>query len=122
MYYAIEKLKTSMLNSTHQLQKLLHLSVVIEASIIGITMTVPLSFVGIMIIFPIPYGSYIVYIAFILMSFQTSLSALAQFYFIKPFKKCAMDVVQRVLKIFFCKKLNNSNVWVVKFSVHANQI
>jgi hypothetical protein len=55
MYYAIKKLKTSMSTSTHQLQKLLHLSIVIEASIIGITITVPLSFVGIMIIFPIPY-------------------------------------------------------------------
>lgn len=108
---AIEKLKANMTTRTHQLQKLIFVSVVMECMIVASTMTIPLTISGIMLIFPVPYGHFVCNIVFIFMSFQTTCGTVAQFYFIKPFRSSAKRVFFGILN--FCQKvrLNRINAW-----------
>uniref|UniRef100_A0A914CFK7 G protein-coupled receptor n=1 Tax=Acrobeloides nanus TaxID=290746 RepID=A0A914CFK7_9BILA len=96
---AIKQLKIEVTQDTYRLQRMLYLSVVIESLITVLTIVLPLEIFAIVIIFSIPYGSYVTHVLLIFMGFYTSLSAIAHFYFIKPFRKCALNVFNIVVRI-----------------------
>uniref|UniRef100_A0A914D787 G protein-coupled receptor n=1 Tax=Acrobeloides nanus TaxID=290746 RepID=A0A914D787_9BILA len=56
---AIKQMKIEITQHTHHLQRMLYLSVVIETLITALTITLPLEIFAILIIFSIPYGSYV---------------------------------------------------------------
>lgn len=118
MYKAIKEMRTTVSTDTHRLQTILHLSVVIEFTLCVITMSFPIMISAFMVIFSIPYGSHVVCITLILMSFQTIFSASAQCYFIRPFKKCAQQMIFFLLKKL-CKK--NPNIVVATKFLEAPQ-
>src|SRR3569623_135695 len=114
MHRIINKMKGSVQKKTLRLQKMLHLSVVIEFLIISITINIPFTVVVLITEFPMPYGSYVVNLLLTLCSFQTTLSAIAQCYFITPFKQFVLDLFY----LCICKK--KMNVIVIKVTVIAN--
>jgi hypothetical protein len=88
LYRNVQNLRASVLKTTYQMQKMLFLSVLVEDIITDLTTSLPLAIVSIILSFPIPYASHCTYIFFILMSFHTCCTVLAQCYFIRPFRKC----------------------------------
>jgi hypothetical protein len=119
LYRNVQNLRASVLKTTYQMQKMLFLSVLVEDIISDLTTSLPLAIVGIILSFPIPYASHCTYILFILMSFHTFCTVLAQCYFIRPFRKCISSILSSVRK-FICRDINifNSNnaIWAIRSS------
>ena len=112
---AIKQLKIKVTQHTYHLQRMLYLSVIIETLITDLTFVLPLGIFAIMIIFSIPYGSYVTHVSFIFIGFYTSLSVIAHVYFIKPFRKCAQNVFNVVVR--FCIKRRDQVVFYKRSTV-----
>uniref|UniRef100_A0A914E7V3 G protein-coupled receptor n=1 Tax=Acrobeloides nanus TaxID=290746 RepID=A0A914E7V3_9BILA len=61
---AIKQMKIKITQHTYHLQRMLYLSVVIE-SLTVLTIVLPMAIYAIMVIFAIPYGSYVTHVLFI---------------------------------------------------------
>uniref|UniRef100_A0A914D1U3 Uncharacterized protein n=1 Tax=Acrobeloides nanus TaxID=290746 RepID=A0A914D1U3_9BILA len=89
---------------------MLFLSTLIESTVTGFLICLPMLVTDLAIMFPIPYGSHIAYIMFTAMSFQTLVSSILQAYFIKPFKKAALELIfVKVIRNLICKKGSSSS-------------
>jgi hypothetical protein len=118
MYFAIKMMKKKLTKDTYRLQKVLHLSVVLEFGLCTISMALPLTLVVVLLAFPIPYGSCFIYTFFMLASFQTSLSTIAQCYFIRPFRRCVKNILLRAFKVCFKEGTQTTIVvWATKNSL-----
>jgi hypothetical protein len=121
----IRKLKSTVSGSVHRLQRTLFISALMESILDQLFIAWPLFIVDLMIIFPIPYGSYYCYIFYITMSFQTTISAILQCYFIRPFK----EAVKALLFKFFLKNTSKTvqvvtvqKIWNVNKMVTVQKI
>jgi hypothetical protein len=87
----------------HRLQRMMFISVLIEAFAFQLFIAWPLIIAFLIAMLSIPYGSYFAYILFIAMSFQTTISVITQFYFIRPFREAAKKLLFK-----FCFLQSNS--------------
>ena len=109
-------MKTQVSPNTHRLQKMLFISCLMEHFINVALIAFPLLIVALVIIFPVPFGSYFFYVNFITMSFQTTISTISHLYFIRPFRKVAKDFFLFFVKIgkkLCCKKASVIHVATV---------
>ena len=116
MYRFIQTSKSRVSKTTHSKQKMLLVSVLLEHYVGLATIAIPALLVMFAISMPIPYGSHLCYVLFILMSFQTLISAFAQCYFIKPFRKGLKELI--MLK--FIKRSATTAVFYEGSPRHSN--
>jgi hypothetical protein len=108
MDQGIKRMKSQVTENVHRLQHMMFISTLIESIVIQLFIAWPLVIVDLLVIFPIPYGSYCCCILFTTMSFQTTISVISQCYFIRPFREA---VKKFLLKFHFLK--NASEITVV---------
>ena len=116
MDYGIRKMKSQVTENVHRLQRMMFISALVETVVNQLFIAWPLFIVDIMIMFPIPYGSYCCCILFTTMSFQTTISAISQCYFIRPFREAAKKII---LKFPFLKNTSNPITVVAVYTTRS---
>ena len=121
MYFAIRRMKNRFSKETYRLQKILHLSVVLEFGICTVLLAMPLNITATLVAFPTPYGSHVAYVCCVVASSQTMFSTVAQCYFIRPFRKCAKETFWVVFKPFWRNSERNV-VWTTQQSIGSKTV
>lgn len=112
MHFSVKQMQSNLTQATHNLQKTLYISVVIETIIGVITTSIPLTIAIFITVFPFPYASYVATVILMLVEFQITLSTISQCYFIKPFRKAVLNLL--LIPIKKCGKKNQNSITVVK--------
>ena len=105
----MQKMKAILSETTHRQQRMLFISILLDHIVCSVVISIPLLFLLLVLVFPIPYGTYVAYSMCTTMSFQTLTSAIFQCYFIKPFRRG----VQHLIFWKFLKKSSIQKIFVV---------
>ena len=111
MDQGIKKMKSQVSEDVHRLQRMMFISVLIEAIAFQLFIAWPAIITFLLAMLSIPYGSYSAYILLTAMSFQTTISAITQFYFIRPFREAAKKLF---IKFYFLNNNSNTTISVIQ--------
>lgn len=93
MYKTNQHLKEQLSTTTFNMHRMLLISAAIEHFTVVVIIDIPLEILIVSLSISYPYASHVVYFSVIGMSFQTTVSAIFQCIFIKPFRRGVMDLV-----------------------------